>query len=183
MSIIDDTKSKMVTAIDHLKQELKSLRTGRANPALLDGVEVDVYGSKMRLKSLANVTAPEARVLLITPFDPTNVPMIAKAIEKANLNLQPVADKNFIRINIPQMDSAMRQERVKQAKKKGEDAKISIRNGRRDANELVKKAKASGDLAEDAAKKAEKQIQELTDKFCKEADELVVAKEKDILEV
>lgn len=183
MSLTDEVKKKMQQAVDHLKDELKTLRTGRANPALLDGVEVEIYGSKMRLKNIASVATPEARTLLITPFDPTNVAPICKSIEKANLNLQPVADKNVVRINVPPMDAAMRQERVKQARKKGEDTKIQIRNIRRDYNELVKKQKSAGEMAEDAVKRLEKQIQELTDKYCKESDEIVAAKEKDILEI
>jgi len=183
MSVIDDTKSKMNAIIDHLKQDLKSLRTGRSNPALLDGVEVEIYGTKMRLKNAANITAPDARSLMVTPFDPSNIGVISKAIEKANLNLQPVADKAFIRIAIPPMDQSARQERVKQARKKGEEARVAVRNIRRDSNESIKKMKSAGDMAEDEMKKREKQIQELTDKYCKEVDDLITAKEKDILEI
>lgn len=183
MNAFDTAKTKMAAALEHLKVELKGIRTGRANPAVLDGVMVEMHGSLMRLKSLANITAPESRQLLITPFDPKNGGVISKAIEKANLNLQPMVDGNVVRIKIPQMDSAARQEMVKVCRKKCEDAKVSIRNVRRECNEMVKKQKNAGDIAEDLMKKLEKQIQELTDKSCKEADEITAAKEKDVLEI
>ncbi len=183
MSIADQTKEKMVAAIDHLRQELKNLRTGRANPSVLDNVQVEVYGSQMRLKELANVTAPEARQLLVTPFDPQTVGPISKGIERANLNLQPIQDGNIVRIQVPPMDESMRKEIVKQGRKKTEDAKISIREIRRKQNELARKAKADGDIAEDLLKKFEKQIQAHTDQYCKECDEIMNIKEKEITTV
>lgn len=183
MSIVEETKKKMAVAIDHLKQELKNLRTGRANPGVLDNVQVEVYGSQMRLKELANVTAPEPRQLLVTPFDPQTAGSISKGIEKANLNLQPILDGHIIRIHIPPMDASIRKEMVKQGKKKAEDAKVVIREVRRKQNELVRKQKADGDIAEDQMKKLEKSIQELTDQGCKEADDLINAKEKEIMTV
>lgn len=183
MDIGQQTKEKMQATVDHFKQDLKSLRSNRANPAILDSVVVDAYGSPMRLKELANVTAPEPRQLLISPFDPSTTNSIAKGIEKANLNLHPIAEGNVIRINVPPMDESMRREIVKQGKKKAEDAKIAIREIRRKNNELAKKAKADGLIAEDVLKKLEKQIQEQTDKCCKEIDDLFTAKEKEILTV
>lgn len=183
MNALEMAKTKMSAAMEHFKNELKGIRTGRANPAILDGVMVDQYGTPTRLKSMANVTAPEARMLLITPFDSKNAATICKAIEKANLNLQPMVDGNVVRIRIAPMDASARQEMVKLCKKRCEEAKVSIRNVRRECNEHVKKQKTAGDIAEDLMKKLEKQIQELTDKFCKEADETALAKEKDILEI
>jgi ribosome recycling factor len=183
MNALDTAKTKMAAAIEHLKTELKGIRTGRANPSILDGIMVDQYGTPTRIKNVANVTAPEARMLLVSPFDAKFAGTIAKAIEKANLNLQPVVDGNVIRIKIPPMDTAARQEMVKLCKKKTEEAKVSIRNIRRESNESIKKQKASGEMAEDMMKKLEKQIQELTDKSCKEADDTASAKEKDILEI
>lgn len=180
---VEQAKAKMAAALEHLKQDLKSIRSGRANPAILDSVTVDVFGSPSKIKALANVTTPELRQILITPYDRSNAGAIAKAIEKANLGLQPVVDGNAVRIKIAPMDAAARGEMVKLAKRKTEEAKVSVRNCRRDANELIKKQKAAGDLAEDLMKKFEKQIQELTDKSCKEADELTAAKEKEIMEV
>jgi ribosome recycling factor len=183
MNIADETKVKMLAAIDHLKQELKNLRTGRANPSILDNVQVEVYGSQMRLKELANVTAPEPRQLLITPFDPQTVGPISKGIERANLNLQPIQDGNIVRIQVPPMDENTRKDIVKQGKKKTEEAKIAIREIRRKQNELARKAKADGDIAEDQLKKFEKQIQTHTDQYCKESDEIMSVKEKEITTV
>lgn len=183
MGVPEDTKSKMATAIEHLKAELKGIRTGKANPGMLDTVAVEVYGASMRIKDLASVTAPEMRQLLITPFDPQNVHPIAKAIEKANLGLQPIVDGHSVRIKIPPMDEALRKEMVKICHKKREDAKISVRNIRRDANELIRKLKNEGHIPEDMLKKLEKEIQELTDKYCKESDDLAGLKEKEVMHV
>ena len=183
MNVTDDTKSKMAAAIEHLKVELKSIRTGKANSGMLDTVSVEVYGTNMRIKDLASVTASEMRQLLITPFDPQTNQMIAKGIEKANLGLQPIVDGNTIRIKIPQMDESVRKEMVKLCHKKREEAKVSIRNIRRDANDLIRKQKSAGEIPEDQLKKFEKQIQELTDKFCKEADDIADQKEKEVMHV
>jgi ribosome recycling factor len=177
MNIADHTKSKMAAAIEHLKNELKSIRTGRANPGMLDSITVELYGSPLRLKEVANVTAPEARMLLITPFDPHHAAAIGKAIEKANIGLMPIVDANAVRIKIPSMDESMRKEMVKLCHKKREDAKISIRNIRREGNEAAKK---DADLPDDQKRKLEKTIQELTDKHCREADEICEKKEKEI---
>jgi len=175
-----DVKVKMNAAIEHLKNELKNIRTGRANPAMLDAVQVEVYGSMMRLKDIASVSAPEPRMLLISPFDSHNAAAISKAIEKANLGVQPIHDGNAVRIKIPQMDENMRKEMVKQCHKRAEECKVSIRSIRREANELVKKQKADGHIPEDMVKKMEKSVQELTDKSCKEADDLAAKKEKEV---
>lgn len=180
MGILDQAKSKMAAAIEHLKNELKSIRTNRANPGMLDGISVDAYGSSMRIKEVANINAPEMRLVVITPFDPSLTNAIGKAIEKANLGFMPIVDGNAIRIKIPPMDENSRKEMVKQCHKKKEEAKISIRNIRRDCNDAAKQEKSAGDLAEDGFKKLEKSIQELTDKYCKEADDLAERKEKEV---
>jgi len=183
MSVTDQTKSKMQAALDHFKTELKNLRTNRANPSMFEGVSVEVYGTHMRIKELASISAPESRQILITPFDPQTASAISKGIEKANLNLQPILEGHIVRINVPPMDEAVRKEIVKQGKKKAEDAKIVIREIRRKNNELIRKMKADGDMTEDVMKKDEKIIQELTDKFCKEIDDLFAVKEKEIMTV
>jgi ribosome recycling factor len=180
MNFMDQVKSKMTAALEHLKTELKAIRTGRANPAMLDGVTVDVYGSQMRLKDIASITAPEPRLLLITPFDTSNTNAIGKAIERANLGINPIVDANVVRLKIPQMDDSMRKEMVKVCHKRREEAKVSLRNVRREANEGVRKQKNEGEIPEDVMKKLEKNIQDLTDKSCKEADELSEKKEKEI---
>lgn len=182
-SVTEQTKTKMQAALEHFKNELKGLRSNRANPAMLDGVVIEAYGAQMRIKELANVTVPEPRQLLISPFDPQTSAAIAKGIEKANLNLQPVVEGQVVRINVPPMDESMRKQIAKQGKQKAEDAKIAIRDIRRKNNELVRKQKTDGIVTEDVMKKEEKGIQELTDKFCKEIDDLFSAKEKEIMTV
>ncbi|HEY2810060.1 MAG TPA: ribosome recycling factor [Rhabdochlamydiaceae bacterium] len=183
MNVSDQTKAKMHAAVEHFKSELKNLRSNRANPGVLDVVQVDAYGAVMRIKELASITVPEPRMLMISPFDPKTAAAIAKGIEKANLNLQPVVEGQVIRITVPPMDEGMRKQIVKQGKQKAEDAKIGIREIRRKNNEAIRKQKADGDVTEDVMKKEEKIIQELTDKFCKEIDDLFAAKEKEIMTV
>jgi ribosome recycling factor len=180
MSIIDQTKTKMTAAVEHFKSELKNIRTGRANPGMVEHVMVEVYGSMMRLKDVASITAPEARLLLIVPFDPKNASVIGKSIEKANLGYMPIVDGTSIRIPIPAMTEELRKKMVKICHDEKEKAKVSIRNIRRDSNELVRKQKADSTITEDVAKKNEKNIQELTDKYCKEIDDLTEKKEKEI---
>lgn len=183
MSVVDDIKAKMRATIDHFKQELKGLRTSRANPAMVEGVMVEVYGSTMRLKEVANISTPEPRQILISPFDPQTAGPIAKSIEKANLNLQPVLEGQVVRITVPPMDQNMRKEIAKQGKKKAEDSKIAIREIRRKGNEQVRKLKTDSAMTEDMMKKAEKTIQELTDQSCKEIDDLFTQKEREIMTV
>lgn len=184
MSQIDhQVKNAMQAVLDHLKAELKTLRTGRANAAILDKVHVEVYGSHMALKSLANVNVPEARQIVVTPFDHQNTKAIAKAIEAANLGVNPMVDGKVIRINVPPMDESVRKQMAKQCKEHGEKAKVSLRDVRRKCNDLVRKEKGDGIIAEDQMKRAEKTIQDLTDKFCKEVDTTCAEKEKEIMTI
>lgn len=183
MSTLNDTKSGMESAIEHFKQEMRNLRTGRPNPGMLDGVMVEVYGSEMRIKELASVSIADGRQLLITPFDPQTAGPIAKGIEKANLNVQAILEGNLIRVPVPPLSEEVRKDIVKQGRKRAEDAKVAIREHRRKGNDTLKKQKGDSEITEDLQKKTEKQIQELTDKFCKEVDVLFVEKEKDIMEV
>lgn len=181
--VLGETTKKMDGVIHHLQEEFKTLRTGRANPGMVDKVVVEVYGSSMRLTDIATVSVPEARTLLITPFDVSNAHAIAKGIEAANLNLRPVVDGKSVRVSIPEMDNSVRQKMAKEAKRMGEEAKISIRGMRKDANDFIKKSKGEGLIPEDMMKSLEKKIQELTDKFCKKVDELCSVKEKEILTI
>lgn len=183
VNVESDLKQSMEGAIEHFKKELKTLRTGRANPAVVDSVYVEVYGTAMRLKDVANVTVPEARQILITPYDGNNAGAIGKAIDQANIGLQSVVDGNVVRINVPPMDESIRKDIVKTCKKKTEEAKVAIREVRRKFNDLVRKQKADGDIAEDQMKGLEKKIQDMTDKSCKEADTLCTEKEKEILAI
>ena len=180
MTASADCKKEMTQALEHLREELRNIRTGRANPALVEGVLVEVYGTSMRLQELASVSAPEPQQLLISPFDANNCGSISKAIEKANLGVQPITEGNVVRINIPPMDKARREEMVKQCKKLVEDAKISIRNVRRKYNDQARSDKSSGEITEDVMHRIEKDVQKLTDDFCREADEIGSAKEKEV---
>lgn len=175
-----DTSQKMKQAISHFKDELKNIRTGRANPDMLESVAVEVYGSKLKLRDLATITSPESRQLLVSPFSPDTTHPIAKGIELANLGLQATVEGSAIRILVPPMDETVRKEMVKLVKKYCENAKVSIRNIRRDENDSIKKDKA---ISEDDKKRLEKDVQNLTDKFCKEADAISSSKEKEILTI
>jgi len=177
MSVKKQVEKEMQQVIDHLIEEIKNIRTGRANPGMVDGVNVEVYGAPMKLRDIASVTTPEMRQLLITPFDPTNSATIGKAIEKANLGLIPIVEANMVRINIPPMDDNLRKEMVKLLHKRREEAKVSVRQVRAKFNKQVK---ADASVSEDEVKGIEKSVQELTDKYCKVVDERCKDKENDI---
>ena len=183
MTVLDETNNNMEAAIEHLKTELKGIRSGRANPGLVENVQLEVYGAQMRILDLASISVPEPRQILISPFDANNVHAIAKGIAEANLNLRTTADGAVVRVTVPEMDQAVRADMVKLAKRKCEETKVSIRNVRRDGNETVRKQKSAGEIPEDQMKSMEKKIQESTDKYCKMADDLTVAKEKEITTV
>ena len=176
-------KAAMQAAIDHLKSELKSLRTGRANASILDKVHVEIYGSHMPLKAVANITVPESRQIVVTPFDHSNINAISKGIEAAKLGINPIVDGKVVRINVPPMDESIRKQMAKLCKDIGEKTKIALRDIRRKFNELVRKQKADGLIPEDQMKKNEKMIQEMTDRFCKDVDTLCADKEKEIMTV
>ncbi len=178
--IIEDTKKHMQAVLEHLKLELKGIRAGRASPAFVEPVTLEVYGAQMKLKDVATITVPESRQLLITPFDTQNTQLIAKAIDKANLGVLAVVEGKAVRVTFPELDQNRRKDLINQCNKKREEAKISIRNVRRDQNEVVKKQKSASVITEDDVKRLEKDIQNLTDKSCKEADDITAAKEKEI---
>ncbi len=182
MGILDETKTKMVQAIEHLKTEYRSLRTNRVNPAMLDDLKVEVYGSAMTVKSLGTVSVQE-RQLIVTPFDPSTASFIAKAVQSAQMNLNAIVESGVIRIPVPPLNEALRKDIAKMAKQKTEAAKVVIREIRRKSNEIARKQKADGTIAEDELKKQEKKIQELTDEYCKTLDGLFVEKEKEILTI
>ena len=181
--VVQHAKAGMIASLEHLKTELRAIRAGRASSAIIEGVSVEVYGSHMKIKEVGTITSPEPRQLLITPFDATNAGLIAKAIEKANLGIRAVLEGKLVRVFFPELDQNRRKELVNQTHKKREESKLTIRNVRRDANELLKKLKTAGELPEDDVKRLEKQIQDITDKFCKEADDVTLAKEKEIMTV
>ncbi|PIS02281.1 MAG: ribosome recycling factor [Chlamydiae bacterium CG10_big_fil_rev_8_21_14_0_10_42_34] len=182
-NVESQVKTAMQAALDHLKSELKTLRTGRANASILDKIHVEVYGSHMPLKTLAGINVPEPRQIVVTPFDHSSINAIAKAIEAANLGVNPMVDGKVIRINIPPMDESIRKQIAKQCKELGEKTKVTLRDIRRKFNELVRKQKSEGLIPEDQMKRAEKQIQESTDKFCKDVDATCAEKEKEIMTI
>lgn len=181
--IINDAEQRMKKAIEHLKQDLASLRAGRANPAMLDKVMVNYYGAPTPINQLANITVPEARLLVVQPWDKSVIPEIEKAIMKSDLGVTPTNDGNVVRIAIPQLTEERRKELVKVAKKRAEDAKVAVRNIRREANDEIKAKEKEKAISEDEAKKAADDIQKLTDKYIKDIDTIFQAKEKDIMEV
>lgn len=166
-----------------LKEELNTVRAGRANPALLDKVMVDYYGTPTPLKNLSNISVPDARMLMITPFDPKSINDIEHAINAANLGITPANDGKAIRMEIPQLTEERRKELTKTTKKMGEEAKIAVRNLRRDANDRLKKQQKAGEISEDDLKGELEEVQKKVDKAVKEIDELVAVKDKEILEV
>lgn len=185
--MIDQIKSSldesMTKSIKSLQGQLTKVRTGRASANVLDGVVVDYYGSPTPIKQVGQISTPEARLLQIQPFDKSLIGEIEKSIINANLGLNPSNDGNFIRIQFPALTEDKRKELVKQVKKMGEDAKIAIRNARRDQNDAVKKAEKAKEITEDDVKKFGDEIQKVTDKFVKEVDELISIKEKELLTV
>ena len=176
-------EQKMQKTISVLKDELNTVRAGRANPALLDRVVVDYYGSPTPLKNLSNISVPDPRTLMIAPFDPKTINDIEKAINLLNLGINPTNDGKIIRMVVPQLTEERRKELTKVVKKFGEDAKVAVRNERRDANDELKKQEKSGELTEDDLKKEMDLVQKKTDKTIKDIDDIIAAKDKEILEV
>ena len=174
---------KMDKAIDVFSKELASLRTGRANAAMLDLIKVDVYGQQMPINQLASITTPEPRMINIQVWDVNNVPLIDSAIKKSELGLNPQIDGQLIRLPIPELNEERRTELKKMIKAMGEKCKVSIRNIRREANEELKKLLKSKEISEDDEKSNEKNIQTITDNHIKVVDEKVSAKEKEIMTI
>ena len=174
---------KMDKAIEVFSKELSSLRTGRANSAMLDLIKVDVYGQQMPINQIGSITTPEPRMINIQVWDQNNVPLIDAAIKKSELGLNPQIDGQLIRLPIPELNEERRTELKKLIKSMGEKCKISIRNIRRDANEELKKLLKSKDIGEDEEKSSEKNVQNITDKHIAIVDEKVSSKEKEIMTI
>jgi len=186
MTLQDITKSsedRMLKCIDFLRKDLATLRAGRANPAILDRIKVEYYGTETPLNQLGNIAAPEPRLLTIQPWDKSALGAIEKAILKSDLGINPSNDGSIIRLAIPALTEERRLELVKTSKKKGEEAKVSVRNVRRDAQDAIKASEKAKECSEDESKKALDNLQKLTDKYVKEIDTILVAKEKEITEV
>ena len=174
-------EEKMEKTIAVLKDELLTIRAGRANPNMLDRVMVDYYGTMTPLKQMAGVSSPEPRTILIQPWDKSAMGSIEKAILSSDLGFNPTNDGNSIRINIPQLTEERRKDLIKLVAKTGEQAKVAIRNERREANEAIKKMEKASELTEDDSKKAQDEVQKLTDSHIKMIDDMLAKKEKDIM--
>jgi ribosome recycling factor len=178
--IINNTTSKMNKTIESFEHAIAQLRTGRANPSMLDGINVEYYGSPTPLNQIAAITVPEGRQLLIKPYDKTTIDIIEHAINEANLGINPQSDGENIRLNIPALTEETRKLLVKDVAKHGEDAKVAIRNIRRDANDSIKKDK---ELTKDDIQYFQDQVQELTNKMIKKIEDIGKNKEKDLMSI
>jgi ribosome recycling factor len=181
--VISRGRSGMEKSVDALKKELARIRTGRASTTLLDEVRIDYYGTPTPLNQVGTLTVPEPRLITIQPWEKNLIPEIEKAILKSDLGLNPSSDGILVRIAIPPLTEERRKEMVKLTKRVGEDAKIAVRNVRRDANESLKKLEKDKEISEDELKRGEKEIQDLTDGYVKKIDEIVAAKEKEVMEI
>ncbi len=182
-TIKKNLEEKSLKTISVLKEDLNTVRAGRANPALLDKITVEYYGVPTPLKNISNITVPDPRTLLISPFDPKSIADIEKAINIANIGINPSNDGKNVRLVIPQVTEERRKELTKTVKKLGEDAKVAVRNLRRDANEKLKKMEKDHEISEDELKKALDDIQKSVEKTEKAIDEVIAIKDKEIMEV
>lgn len=182
-AIIKDARQKMQETVDSLSKELATIRTGHASANLLDRVSVNYYGAPTPVNQLATINVPEARMLTVTPYDKSSVDDVLKAIQQADLGVNPTSDGTMIRITVPQLTEERRKQFAKDARKMGEDTKVLIRNTRREANDKLKAAEKKSDISEDELHGYNDQIQKLTDEFTDKVDKACDDKEKDILEV
>lgn len=181
--VLANTKEKMEKSVTSLQTELAKLRTGRASLSMLDGIRVNYYGTQTPLNQVANLSIPEARLIVIQPWEANLIPEIEKAILQANLNITPSNDGKVVRLPIPKLTEERRKDIVKQVKALGEESKVSIRHARRDANEALKKDKSDSKISEDALKKTQDKIQKLTDEYVAKVDQILTKKETDIMTV
>ncbi len=181
--VLKITEESMASAIAHLQHDLSGIRTGKANPALLDSIRVDYFGQQVPLKQVASIAVPDPRLITIQPWDKSVVPEIEKAILGSELGLNPQNDGTIIRLPIPQLTEDRRKDLVKVVKRLGEDAKVSLRNIRRNVNEDIRKLEKSHDIGEDEMHSNQEEIQKLTDSYVKQVEEVVSTKEKDVLEI
>ncbi|KMQ51634.1 Ribosome recycling factor [Chitinispirillum alkaliphilum] len=182
-SISNETTQRMQKTLESLKKEFSRVRTGRATPALLEGVTVDYYGSPAPISQVANISIPEARMIFIQPWEKNMLQAIEKAIMSSDLGLNPQNDGNMVRLPIPPLSEDRRKDLYKNCKKIAEDNKVAIRNIRRDSNEKLKKAEKDKQITQDDVKKGMDDIQKLTDKFIKQVDDVLALKENEIMEV
>ncbi|MBR0239974.1 MAG: ribosome recycling factor [Bacteroidales bacterium] len=182
-NIVNAADKKMQDAIAYLEEDLKTYRVGKANPSVFNGVMVDYYGTPTPIQQVASVTTPDAKTLAIQPWEKSLIGKIEKAILDANLGLTPSNNGEIIRCVVPALTEERRRELIKKAKAAGENTKVAVRNARRDAVEQLKKAQKASEMTEDAQREGEDEVQKVTDKNVKKVDEIIAAKEKDILTV
>ena len=181
--VLLDAEDKMSKTVEHLHQELSGLRTGKASPALVENVVVDYYGAQTRLREIAGISTPEPRLIVISPYDPSSFQAIEKAILAANIGITPMNDGRVIRIPIPELSEERRKDLIKVAKRQSEEARVAIRNIRRDSNEAVKALQKNSKITEDQRDEGVEEIQKTTDQYIKKIDDTLAAKEKDIMVV
>lgn len=181
--ILLETEEKMLKTEEHVVHEFSGVRTGKASPSLIENVQVEAYGSHMRLKELATISVPEPRMLMVQPFDQSVMKAVEKAIQQSGLGLNPATQGRFIRVILPELSNERRQEFVKLIKRMAEDGRVAVRNERRHAIEALKKLKGTSGISEDDIKDAETEAQKLTDQYIKKIDDHVAHKEKEILTV
>lgn len=181
--LLKNTEEKMGKTIAALERDYKSIRAGRANASVLDRITVDYYGVPTPVQQMAAVSVPEARTLIIQPWDASTLKEIEKAILMSDIGINPQNDGRVIRLGFPPLTEERRKEIVKDVRKKGEDSKVALRNQRRDALDKLKALKKANEITEDDESNGEKKIQNITDRFCKEVDELAAVKEKEIMEI
>ena len=178
-----DAQRRMDTSIEHTRHEFNSVRTGRASPALLDRITIDYYGTPTPLKNMSTITAPEARLLSVQPYDPTQIRAIEKAIQESDLGLTPSNDGKLMRLPIPALTEERRKDLVKVVRRVAEEGKVAIRNVRRDIMQHLKELVVNGDVGDDEERRAEQQVQKVTDEHTKSIDDLLKVKEAEIMEV
>jgi ribosome recycling factor len=178
-----DAKRRMDRSIEATHNEFNSIRTGRASPALLDRITIDYYGTATPLKSLASISAPEARLLVVQPFDPSSIKNIERAVQESDLGLTPSNDGKVVRLPIPPLTEERRKDLVKVVRRVAEDGKVAIRNVRRDVMQHLKELVVNGDVGDDEERRAEQQVQKITDEHTKSIDDLLKVKEAEIMEV
>lgn len=181
--LLKEMQAKMDRTTQVFKDELATIRTGKASPALVENLTVDYYGTPTRLREMAKIATPEPRLIVIQPWDPSVVPNIVKAINQSALGITPVNDGKLVRLPIPELDEERRHDLVKTVRKTAEDARIAVRNIRREQNDELKKLQKDGTITEDDLHREEKHVQEMTDGHIKKLDELLAHKEKEIMEV
>jgi ribosome recycling factor len=181
--LVNEAERRMQKAVEAAQHDFATIRTGRANPVVLEGISVNYYGTPTPLNQLAGISAPEPRLLLVAPWDRTVIDSILKAIQQSDLGMTPMSDGNVIRLQVPYLTEERRKDLIKQLHRKSEDHKVAVRNVRRDANEHIKGQEKNSDISEDDARREQEETQKLTDKYIAEIDKLAAAKEAELKEV